>query len=496
MELISTFMNHNDRLSIILNSSLRPFNLKATPDPKLSLYLSCDTLLQWYSSAIHAEMRMHIDNIFAVYRDTEKDASGLASQYNHPLPWIPGRSGGDAGVFKTTIRLDVVDVLSTYLENAKIKKDVISKSFLSQADMFDATLFKAYIHAFSYLAEQYQKALQEKSWFGCSMEELDEYMEFLCSVANDAFDTKNYSLFREGYNLSDAPEDTQVEMTALQRSISATFAAVQHAAVDQLSCVVLDFVFRDRPDILQNDSCKTWLAASWREVDSADSQDDYESQLRKGFVPELMQNLEELIISRVDYLEADCFASLLSILADKFIFYMFRLIQCLADEKSRVVFRSDGPELKQLKFDIMSIQKSIMQLSRELPDPGGVQPVLLEKFVVLNNSYTVLSEDSMSSHFTQALKSFADKAQQEPVRALALAATVEACIKLRGVKIDQLLVASTTHTQTHSKADSPSDHRLMKRSNSILPRYIGGVLVILTCILPSYPYCSNSCFPF
>eukprot|EP01035_Chromulina_nebulosa_P040250 gene40250-54431_t len=418
-------------------------------------------------------MRMHIDNIFAVYRDTEKDASGLASQYKYPLPWIPGRSGGESGVFKTTIRLDVVDVLSTYLENAKIKKDVISESFLSQAHMFDATLLKAYINAFSYLAEHYKNALQEKAWFGCSTEELEEYMEFLCSVANDAFGTKNYSLFREGYDLSETPEDIQVEMTALHKSISAAFAAVQHAAVDQLSCVVLDFVFRDRPDVLQNDSCKTWLAASWREVGSADSQDDFVDQLRKGFVPELMDDLEELMKGKinVDYLEADCFASLLSILADKFIFFMFRLIQCLAEEKSPpVVLRSDGPELKQLKFDIMSIQKSIMQLSRELSDPGELQTLLLQKFAVLDNSYTVLSEDSMSTHFTQALKSFADKAQEQPVRALALAATVEACIKLRGVRMDQLLISTT------SKEDSSIDHSRVKRSNSILPRYIGGTL--------------------
>ena len=478
VELISTFMKHNDRLSIILSSSLRPFNLIASPDPKLSLYLSCDTLLQWYSSAIHAEMRMRIDDTLAVYRDIDKDASGLASQYKYPLPWIPGRPGGGSGVFKTTIRMDVVEVLSNYLEFARINKNEISKSFLSQADMFDATLFKDYVRAFSYLAEQYQNALQEKNWMGCSTEELDEYMEFLCSVANDAYENKIQPIVRKGYDLSGASEENHVEVHDLQKSISVAFANVQHAAVEQLSCTFLEFLFHDRPDILQNDICKTWLAASWRES-TADVHDDYEDQLRKGFVPQLMQNLEELMISRIEYLEADCFASLLNILADKFIFYMFRLIQCLAEEKSQVVLRRDSPELKQLKFDIMSIQKSIMQLSRELPDPAVVQNALLRKFVVLNNSFTVLSEDSMSSHFTLALKFFSDMAQEEPVRALALAAIIEACTKLRGVKMDQLMISTT---QPQSKVDSPSDQKQIKRSNSILPRYIGGALVITTYI--------------
>ena len=84
MELISTYMKHNDRLEVIIESALRPYGLIAQPAPKLSHYMHFDTLEYWYSNILHAEMRQRIDDVLSVWKDVSKNAGmyGLKSIYN------------------------------------------------------------------------------------------------------------------------------------------------------------------------------------------------------------------------------------------------------------------------------------------------------------------------------------------------------------------------------------------------------------------------------
>ena len=74
LELISTYMKHNDRLEVIIESALRPYGLIAQPAPKLSHYMHFDTLEYWYSNILHAEMRQRIDDVLSVWTDVSKNA--------------------------------------------------------------------------------------------------------------------------------------------------------------------------------------------------------------------------------------------------------------------------------------------------------------------------------------------------------------------------------------------------------------------------------------
>jgi hypothetical protein len=58
MELILTYMRHNDRLDHILESAFRPYRLHAQPPALLSLCLDFDQLINWYASSLNSEMRL------------------------------------------------------------------------------------------------------------------------------------------------------------------------------------------------------------------------------------------------------------------------------------------------------------------------------------------------------------------------------------------------------------------------------------------------------
>jgi hypothetical protein len=46
IDLINTFLSHNDRLNSITESALRFYDLKANPSPQLSLFLDFDLLIK------------------------------------------------------------------------------------------------------------------------------------------------------------------------------------------------------------------------------------------------------------------------------------------------------------------------------------------------------------------------------------------------------------------------------------------------------------------
>ena len=63
VELITTYLKHNDRLAVIIDHALRPYELHAEPAALLSLFLDFDILVSWYTSVLLIEMRSRVGMI-------------------------------------------------------------------------------------------------------------------------------------------------------------------------------------------------------------------------------------------------------------------------------------------------------------------------------------------------------------------------------------------------------------------------------------------------
>jgi hypothetical protein len=151
MQLITSFMEHDDRLASMLDSALRPYNLTATPKPQLSLFLNLDTLIGWYSTVLHYEMRACINSVVNIWRDVTKDAGGLASKYTHPLPWIPMRSRGEGGTFRTLLPEDCATYLDEYISVTRLNESNIARTFWKYVDKLDAKVVDECSYTIPYL---------------------------------------------------------------------------------------------------------------------------------------------------------------------------------------------------------------------------------------------------------------------------------------------------------------------------------------------------------
>ena len=471
MELISAFMKHNDRLNVILTSTLRLYRLEASPTPQLSLFLDIEVILQWYSFSIYSEMKMRVDNTLDVYKNVFNDASGLADRFKYPLPWIPGRPGGDTGPFSTTIVADVVEILSNYLEFAKISKEEVPEKFHQVVDQFDEMLIVSYISSFLYLAESFSSALSLKEWMDCDTAELDEYIEFLCSVSNDSCDVQTLSIFRNSDQENLVPHSSASTM-ALQVRMNDAFKRVEKEAVEQLSCVILTFLFKDRPQLLQKDASKAWLSSVRGEkkptvVVKVSGSADID-QPNTNLIPGLMRDLTDLLIGRVEFLNFSCFIDLLRILADKLVLYLHSLIESMHIFGQSLHLGKDESELMQIHFDIMSAKKCLATVAMRLSslhaqdqDHEALQKMLLERFQVLDYTYTLLSEPAMSHPFVEALQMFQTIAEREQTRAGAIVRIIEVCMDLRGVN---LLQQYPQQPHTATEVDSPTSSTPEKQS--------------------------------
>lgn len=466
-------MKHNDRLNTILTSTLRLYHLQASPSPQLSLFLDIEVIQQWYSFSIYNEMKLRVDNTVDVYKNVFNDASGLADRFHYPLPWVPGRPGGDSGPFSTAIVGDVIEILSNYLEFAKISKEEVPETFHSVVDQFDEMLTVSYISSFLYLAEAFSSALSAKEWMDCGTAELDEYIEFLCSVSNDAYDVQTNSIFKTHDHQSTTTEVTEdfvrsssVSTMALEVRMNESFKRVETDAVEQLSCVILTFLFCNRQQLLQKDVCKIWLSSVRGEKKPAVvvvvSDDADEDRPNINLIPGLMRDLTDLLIGRVEFLKFSCFIDLLRTLADKLVLYLYSLIDSMHTFGQSLHLGKNESELMQIHFDITSAKKCLATVAMRLSslhsqdqDHEALQKMLLERFQLLDYTYTLLSEPAMSHPFVEALQMLQTIADREQSRAAAIARIIEVCMDLRGVNLLQQYPVQQ-QPRSATEVDSPA----------------------------------------
>ena len=163
MQLITSYMKHDDRLALMLESALRPFDLCVQPRPLLSLLLNLDTLLAWYSAVLHQEMKACVDSVVNIWKDVTKDAGGLASKYRYPLPWNPMRSAGESGQFQSLLPEDSTAYLLQYIALTRLHEKNIASSFAKHVNKLDANVHLSFASAYKHLADVYADALKVRT---------------------------------------------------------------------------------------------------------------------------------------------------------------------------------------------------------------------------------------------------------------------------------------------------------------------------------------------
>ena len=393
--LIRMYMAHNDRLKIVLTRSLRAYFLRPTPDPTLTLFLSFDTLLHWYSSAQFADMKTFVCNAFSAYKSSSKEHHSVQ---NPSIPWIPQCISNLPA--HTTICSDLVSVLTIYLiEEKKLPVDTIAESFHSRVEEYESTLSVLYISSFSYLANLYSDSLDETNVVKfLTTSELDDYMAFLYSVANDAVYGQSSSVFpSEVINPSQYSEEI--------KGMRANFARLQSSALELLLNAFLKYLFIDRQQYLKADMHLHWL-------------EDVKNSTRSHIIL-LLENSTEFLEGNQSALEQENFGTFCALVMEKWVQYIFWLTYALWNPNSKFSFDSNKPALVQLHQDIKSVNKLASRVYQE-----GLCSVL-------NNMYTILSEPDESPAMLESLERLTEIVRAEPFRAEAIANMIEACRDLR-----------------------------------------------------------------
>lgn len=408
IELINTFMNHNDRLDVILSSALRPYGLIAQPAPKLTLFLDFSILVSWYTSVLTMEMRSRVEGVLAVWKDKEQDVTGRAAHYRYPLAWLPQRLGDD-GIFFSSIPEDLVEVLVTYLSLARIYEDSIAPSFRSELGNLDTKVCLAYTNSFLYLSEEYQKALDEKNWLAMTdEEELAEYITFLCGVANDASRVL-------ATNLHHAPNPPAVQdslLTDMQSQVSTAFDDVRYRSLDQLSCLVFQSLFHEREVFLTADAHSFWFTHQ---------EDEEDLRLFTTIVEELVTSLEDL----VSFLEPLAFAVLLEICCKKMtILFLTLLVALPAGEQESM--------RHQLCDDMTSIETGFSKLLQHLSASSVSLQILQPLFHILDSVGVFVYEEILTPPFILQLKGLLKDMREHKKRTYGLCKLLEMCLRLRG----------------------------------------------------------------
>lgn len=248
IELIRSYMKHNDRLDHILESAFRPYRLRAEPAALLSLCLDFEQLIAWYASSLNGEMRQRVDNVFALWKTQSRADSNVADQFfrdEQLLPWYPSMSEGRRRFFFCGMPTELQAVLVQYLAVARIRREQVAVSFKDAIGRLDAKVCLAYANAFLYLAECYQsecEALQAREWAHAKFPaltrsvELEERMTWLASVANDLQRSVHSRVFEVAEMLrgdADPALLRDAEVRTLSGNCLAGLYRAQEAAISQ-----------------------------------------------------------------------------------------------------------------------------------------------------------------------------------------------------------------------------------------------------------------------
>ena len=370
--LLTTFMKQNSQLSDIVRQPLRPYNLVASPKPDLQLYLNLKTLIGWYAQVVRAEMFDNVDRTLSLWKDKTKDAAGTLSNYTSvSIPWTPARYNDDSGLFYSNIPEDCVSQLSVYLDqdDKDISLNELRELFKDQMSQLDSLLSMAFAKCFVYLGECYFAALQSTSWSEFNQAqiasssqsaderegELDQRIEWLCSIVNDAYRINNRNMIkvvseRTGNSERNKRQSTANELIGTVTKSYKIFNLISLCGIDAIACCIFK----------QADPEKKFGKGETISY-------NFDSTSSAQFA-ELIEYLKSYlsIIKDGDYLEPSCFVLLVKEIVEKLVcLYIFFWKAAAALNRK---YLSDSDEVKTMLKDLECI-KSCRTVIEDTKEP-------------------------------------------------------------------------------------------------------------------------------
>lgn len=109
LSLINFLLEKDSSLSMVVESSCRPYSIQVTPEPLFSYLLNFETLLEWYSVHLRSEIMTYVGRSFSL-----NDSSGSKrDDEKYTLPWEVLQN---QDLLQSNIPLDVVMLLKGYFD--------------------------------------------------------------------------------------------------------------------------------------------------------------------------------------------------------------------------------------------------------------------------------------------------------------------------------------------------------------------------------------------
>jgi len=346
----------------------------------------------------------------------------------------------------TQIPEDTEQLLTTYLMYARFKKENVAKSVQSELAELDKKVYVTYCSAFMYLSECYHQTLDEKDWTTAGEDELVEYSEFLCSVANDAKRIRKiFANLKIKMKLIKEEEDEKaaevrsedIHMMAIEAErrrkveskinelMNVTYMAfndLSMLALDHLSCIFLTFLFHDNDFFLEKSFASKW---------SQDLEALSDGRSDNLLMSQLMKELCKLLESKFEYLENTSFFNLCCIMANKIVvLYLTFLLE--ANKQTEAFVRQTGKELHQLRVDVASIKKCFESLTVSTNMSADLNDQLMCKLKILDDLVVLLDSPITSGQFVTLMHNLKDLSTESPELSTSLASLIEMCLDLRG----------------------------------------------------------------
>ena len=369
-------------------------------------------------------------------------------------------------MFMTRIPAEVCDRLRVYLDNARLDKSA-AVFFKESIAKLDEKVVMSYFNGIFRLTELFAAELKSSNWSVISSHradlssataasdvedqicQLDERLEWLCSVANDSVRLRDMDIrLVPGYHERlDSSASTQY---SFQRIIHACNFNIDLAA-DQISCIIFQKLsYSCDDDFWTNDQIHLkWLLSSTPASSSTTNTNsapvDSSTEYSLTHFCTQLHDLRDFLIQVADFMEPFCYYRLLCICAAKVsIRYIYMLRFAVASDHHRIV--TQGLEVQQIKSQCESIVACFSMIERKfltsISEFGDIQT----QFLALKSIPILVTEDILSPEFNEALQSLLKLAEQHPSgnskeEAAALCRFVETCLKLRNdVRMEDIIM--------------------------------------------------------